>query len=106
MKFDIMFLVTRLNGKVTNVIPIEEAYTCCQVYMSSKNLTDDDISKFYNNMSDEYKIEQLNYVRKNGHLYEEGEAKDLTCKLSKYSISIEHKEIDFNDEEQSDVAEN
>lgn len=106
MKYNVMFLVTRLNGKVTNVIPIEEVYTCCQVYMSSKNLTDDDISKFYNNMSDDYKIEQLNYIRKNGHLYEEGEAKDLTCKLSKYSISIEHKEIDFNDEEQSDVAEN
>lgn len=105
MKFDIMFLVTRLNGKVTDVIPIDEVYTFCQVCMSSEDLTDDDISKFYNNMSDDYKIEQLSYVRKNGHLYKEGEAKDLTCKLSKYSISIEHKEIDFKDEEQSDVAE-
>ena len=106
MKFDIMFLVTRLNGKITDVAPINDMYTECQITLRSECLTDEDILKFYSHMSKDYQTSRLIDVRTFGKLSDEGEAKDLTCKLSKYSIGIEHKEIDFKDEEQSDVAEN
>lgn len=97
MKCDIMFLVTRLNGKITDVTAIDDMYTNCQITLCSEFLTDEDILKFYSHMSKEYQTNKLIYVRTHGKLIDEGEAKDLTCKLSKYSINIEHKEIDFKD---------
>jgi len=99
MIYNIEFLVTRLNGKIKDVIPIQDFYTECQISLESEYLTDEDILKFYSHMSKEYQTNRLIDVRTYGKLIDEGEAKDLTCKLSKYSISIEHKEIDFNDEE-------
>ena len=60
----------------------------------------EDIFKFYKSCAGYSKVEleELGVVNKcynRGHLYREGEAKDLTCDLSQYSIHIEEKEIDF-----------
>lgn len=99
MKYDIMFLITRLNGKITDVTAIDDMYTECQITLCSEFLTDEDVLRFYSHMSKDYQTSKLMDVRTHCRLIEEGEAKDLTCKLSKYSISIEHKEIDFKDDE-------
>lgn len=95
MKKDCMFLVTRLNGKVVEVIPIEENYTQCSIVLESEHLTDDDVKKFYSYMDNDYIERKIHSVIESGHLYEEQEAKDLTCELSQYTVKIEHKEIDF-----------
>ena len=95
MKQECMFLVTRLNGKVVNIVPIEENYTHCSICLEREYLTDDDVKKFYNYMDDDYIERKIHSVIEYGHLYEEQEAKDLTCELSQYTIAIEHKEIDF-----------
>ena len=97
MRYNLMLLVTRLNGKITDITPIEDMYINCQINLSSEFLTDEDILKFYSHMSKEYQTDRLKYVRSQGKLIDEGEAKDLTCKLSKYSINIEYKEIEFED---------
>lgn len=95
MKYDIMFLVTRLNGKVVDVTPIEENYTHCSIILEVEHLTDDDVKKFYSYMSDDFIERKIHSIAESGHLYEEQEAKDLTCELSQYTVKIEHKEIDF-----------
>ena len=95
MKYDVMFLVTRLNGKVVDVTPIEEIYTHCSIILEVEHLTDDDVKKFYSCMSDDWVEKKIHEIAEYGHLYEEQEAKDLTCDLSQYSVHIEHKEIDF-----------
>lgn len=97
MKYNVMLLVTRLNGKITDITPIEDMYINCQITLNSEFLTDEDILKFYSHMSKDYQTSRLMDVRTHGKLIDEGEAKDLTCKLSKYSINIEHKEIEFED---------
>ena len=95
MKYDVMFLVTRLNGEVINVTPIEENYTHCSICLEREYLTDDDVKKFYNYMGDDYIERKIHSIIESGSLYEEQEAKDLTCELSQYTVAIEHKEIDF-----------
>lgn len=98
MKCDIMFLITRLNGKIVNVSPIDDIYTDCQIKLDAKYLTDEDILNFYSYMSEEYRQDMLQNIRTTtGYLFEEGEAKDLTCQLSQYTIKIEHKELEFED---------
>lgn len=97
MIYDVGFLVTRLNGKIKDVVPIQDFYTECQISLKSEHLTDEDILKFYSHMSKDYQNSRMIDVRTYGKLYEEGEAKDLTCELSQYSIGIEHKEIYFKD---------
>ncbi len=89
------FLITRLDGEICNVTPIEDMYTNCQISLKSEYLTDEDILKFYSHMSKDYIKSRIIDVRTYGKLYEEGEAKDLTCELSQYSIGIEHKDIEF-----------
>lgn len=95
MKYDVMFLVTRLNGKVVDITPIDECYTHCSICLDREYLTDADVKKFYNYMDNDYIERKIHLVIESGHLYEEQEAKDLTCELSQYTIAIEHKEIDF-----------
>ena len=96
MKKECMFLITRLNGKVVDVTPIEEIYTHCSVVLEAKHLTDDDIKKFYSYMDNDYIEKKIHSIAKSGRLYEEQEAKDLTRELSQYTIKIEYKEIEFN----------
>lgn len=95
MKKDCMFLVTRLNGEVVDVTPIEENYTHCGIVLESEYLTDDDVKKFYDYMGNDFIERKIHSIIECGHLYEEQEAKDLTCELSQYAVRIEHKEIDF-----------
>ena len=95
MKKDCMFLVTRLNGKVVDVCGIDECYTNCSICLDREYLTDDDVKKFYNYMGDDYIERKIHSIIESGSLYEDQEAKDLTCELSKYTVAIEHKEIDF-----------
>ena len=95
MKYDIMFLVVRLDGKVSSVTAIDECYTDCQVNLNSEYLIDEDIHKIYQGYDEPYIQKMIEIVRNDGYLYEEGEAKDLTNELSHYKIAIEHKEIDF-----------
>lgn len=97
MVYNIEFLVTRLNGEIINIIPIEDFYTECRISLKSEHLTDDDILKFYSNMSKDYIKNRIKHIRNRGNLNEEGEAKDLTCELSQYSIGIERKEVYFKD---------
>lgn len=97
VKFDGMFLVSRLNGKVVDVSPISDVYTGCTICLESKYLSDEDISKLFSHMHKEYQINQLNEIRKTEKLYNFGEAKDLTCQLSQYTIKIEYKELEFED---------
>lgn len=97
MIYNIEFLITRLNGKIKDVIPIQDFYTDCQISLESEYLTDEDILKFYSHMSKDYQNSRIIDVRTWGKLNDEGEAKDLTCELSQYSIRIEHKEINFED---------
>ena len=89
------FLITRLDGEICDVTPIEDMYTNCQISLKSEYLTDEDILKFYSHMSKDYQNSRIIDVRTWGKLYEEGEAKDLTCELSLYSVKIEQKEIEF-----------
>ena len=95
MKKDCMFLVTRLNGKVVDVCGIDECYTNCSICLDREYLTDDDVKKFYNYMGDDYIERKIHSIIESGSLYEDQEAKDLTCELSQYTVAIEHKEIDF-----------
>ena len=95
MKYDVMFLVVRLNGKIESITPIEESYTDCQISLDDTYLTDDDIKKFYEDYCGHCSQEDIDKVRKNHSLYKESEAMFLTCELSQYSVKIEHKEIDF-----------
>jgi hypothetical protein len=97
MTYDVEFLVTRLNGKIIDVIPIQDFYTECQISLKSEYLTNEDILKFYSHMSKDYQNSRMVDVRTWGKLNEEGEAKDLTCELSQYSIGIERKEVYFKD---------
>lgn len=53
MKYDIMFLITRLNGKITDVTAIDDMYTECQITLCSEFLTDEDVLRFYSHMSKE-----------------------------------------------------
>lgn len=96
MKQECMFLVTRLNGEVVNVTPIEENYTHCGITLEVEHLTDDDVKKFYSYMDDDFIERKIHSIAESGHLYEEQEAKDLTCELSQYTVKIEYKEIEFN----------
>lgn len=97
-KFDIMFLITRLNGKIVDVSPIDNIYIDCPIKLDAKYLTDEDILNFYSHMSEKYRQDMLQNIRTTtGYLYDVGEAKDLTCQLSQYTIKIEHKEIEFED---------
>ena len=89
------FLITRLDGEICDVTPIEDMYTECQISLKSEYLTDEDILKFYSHMSKDYIKGRIIDVRTWGKLYEEGEAKDLTYELSLYSVKIEQKEIEF-----------
>lgn len=100
MKYTCMFLVVRLNGKAEDITPIGDCFTDCAVRLDSSYLSDEDIFKFYKSCAGYSKaeLEELNAInncRNRGHLYREGEAKDLTCDLSQYSIHIEEREIDF-----------
>lgn len=100
MKYNCIFLVVRLNGEAEVVAPIEDCFTNCAIRLDSSYLSDEDIFKFYKSCAGYSKVEleELGVVNKcynRGHLYREGEAKDLTCDLSQYSIHIEEKEIDF-----------
>ena len=97
MVYNIEFLVTRLNGKIIDVIPIQDFYTECQISLKSEYLTDEDILKFYYNMSKDYQNSRIKDIRIWGKLNDEGEAKDLTCELSQYSVRIERKEVYFKD---------
>lgn len=36
MKYNVMLLVTRLNGKITDITPIEDMYINCQITLSSE----------------------------------------------------------------------
>ena len=97
-KFDIMLLITRLNGKAIYVSPIDDIYTDCQIKLDAKYLTDEDILNFYSHMTEKYRQDMLQNIRTTtGYLYNEGEAKDLTCELSQYSIKIEHKEVEIEE---------
>lgn len=96
MRIDAEFLVTRLNKEVVDIIPLEDCYQTCDIRLVSENLTDEDIFKFYSNMSKMYQENMLKEVRNTGRLYEQQEAKDLTCKLSQYEINIEKKEVEIN----------
>lgn len=89
------FLITRLDGEICDVTPIEDMYTNCQISLKSEYLTDEDILKFYSHMSKDYQNNRIKDIRTCGKLNDEGEAKDLTCELSQYSIGIEHKDIEF-----------
>lgn len=95
MKVNCSFLITRLNGEVCDVTPIEDMYTNCQISLKSECLTDEDILKFYSHMSKDYQDRRIKDIRNWGRLNEEGESKDLTCELSQYSIGIENKDIEF-----------
>lgn len=95
MKCDIMFLVTRLNGKVVEVHALDECFNECQLNLKSEYLTDEDLYKIYEGYEKSDIQKMIEIVRRDGYLYEEGEAKDLTNKLSHYTISIEHRDIDF-----------
>lgn len=97
MTYDIEFLVTRLNGKIKDVIPIQNFYTECQISLESEYLTDEDITKIWSHMHKSYQTKEITYVRRSGKLYREDEAKELTCELSQYSIGIERKEVYFKD---------
>lgn len=96
MKKECMFLVTRLNGKAVDVTPIEDLYTNCTVILEAEHLIDDDIKKFYSYMNNDFIEKKIHSITESGRLYEEQEAKDLTCELSQYTIKIEYKEIEFN----------
>ena len=95
MKQDIEFLVVRLNGEVVDVTAIDDMYCNCQIHLEKEYLSNEDIEKFYEQYGELSKKQGLEHINEYGYLYEEGEAKDLTCDLSQYSIHIEHKEIDF-----------
>ena len=95
MKQIIEFLVTRLNGRVVGVTAIDDMYCNCQIHLEKEYLTDEDIENFYKEYGELSKKQGLQHIQEYGYLCEEGEAKDLTCDLSQYSIHIEHKEIDF-----------
>lgn len=95
MKYDAIFLVIRLNNEVIDVYGLEDMYSICQIRLDSNNLSDEDIKNFYSGMSESYVNNMVKEVRENGYILEEQEAKDLTCNLSKYTITIEHKEIEF-----------
>ena len=96
MKQECMFLVVRLNGEVVDFTEIDDMYCNCQIHLDKEYLTDEDIEKFYQGYGDLSKKQGLQHIQEHGYLYEEGEAKDLTCDLSQYSIHIEQKEIEIN----------
>ena len=89
------FLITRLNGEICGVTPIEDMYTNCQISLKSEYLTDEDIIKVYSHMNKEFQTKEIACVRRYGNLYREDEAKELTYNLSSYSICIENKDIEF-----------
>lgn len=95
MKVNCLFLITRLDGKIVDVETLQDMYTECQISLKSEYLTDEDILKFYSNMSKDYQNSRIKDIRNCGKLNEEGEAKDITCELSLYSVKIEQKEIEF-----------
>lgn len=95
MKVNCLFLITRLDGKIVDVETLQDMYTECQISLKSEYLTDEDILKFYSNMSKDYQNSRIKDIRNWGKLNEEGEAKDITCELSLYSVKIEQKEIEF-----------
>ena len=97
MKINVSFFITRLNGKIVNVEPIQDMYTECQLNLKSEYLTDEDIMKVYSHMDKEFQNICINEIRKTGKLFEFDEAKELTYELSQYSIKIEHREIEFED---------
>ena len=95
MKYNCIFLITRLNGKVVGVTAIDDMYCDCQIHLEKEYLTDEDIEKFYKGWGELSKKQGIEHINEYGYLWEEGEAKDLTCDLSQYSIHIEEREIDF-----------
>ena len=95
MKQDVEFLVVRLNGEVVDFNAIDDIYCDCQIHLDKEYLTDEDIEKFYEQYGDLSKKQGLHHIQEYGYLFEEGEAKDLTCDLSQYSVNIEHKEIEI-----------
>lgn len=99
MKKDCMFLITRLNGKVQAVHPLDECDTEVQIYFESEYLTDKDIRFLYDGCGfggwcQTYEA-YLEDVRQRGYARKEEKAMHLTCELSQYTVKIEHKEIDF-----------
>lgn len=99
MKEDCMFLVKRLDGKVQTVHPLDECDTEVQIYLKSEYLTDKDIRFLYEEHSfggwGQTYEDYLEDVRQRGYARKEEEAMNLTCKLSRYTVKIEHKEINF-----------
>lgn len=95
MKQEVQFLVTRLDGKVEDVQPLNEIYDHVQITLDKQYLTEEDILKFYSHMARSYQLRRLADVLDSGLLRDEQEAKDLICDLSRYSIQIEKKEIEF-----------
>jgi hypothetical protein len=47
-------------------------------------------------MNNDFIEKKIHSIAESGRLYEDQEAKDLTCELSQYTIKIEYKEIEFN----------
>ena len=82
MKVNCLFLITRLDGKIVDVETLQDMYTECQISLKSEYLTDEDILKFYSNMSKDYQNSRIKDIRNCGKLNEEGEAKDNTCELT------------------------
>lgn len=95
MKVNCLFLITRLNGKIVDVVPLQDIYTNCSINLESEYLTDEDIIKVWSHMDKEYQTKEIACARRNGNLYREDEAKELTYDLSSYSIRIEDKDIEF-----------
>ena len=96
MKIVVEFLVVKLNEEVVDITPIQDIYEECSIGLKSENLSDEDIFKYYSHMSREFQESKLKEIRKSGRLYEECEAKDLTCELSQYEILIAEKEVEIN----------
>lgn len=94
MLVNVKLLVTRLDNKVVNVIPVQDAYTMVTIELDSQYLTDEDIKTYYKHLPSIAQDVKTRMARANGYLDDEQEAKDLPITLSRYKITLEEQQIE------------
>ena len=95
MKTKVKFFVIRLDGEVYRAEAISDAYSVVMVDIPLEYVSNEDLNQYFSDFSDLVRAKKIEECFNDQTLFDEQEAKDLRCKLSRISMDIEEKEIEI-----------
>ena len=95
MKTKVEFFVIRLDGEVYRAEAISDVYSAVTIDIPLEYLSAEDLNQYFSDFSDSVRAKKIEECFNDQTLFDEQEAKDLRCKLSRISMDIEEKEIEI-----------